>query len=175
MRNVASLIVACVGLAFGTVHASDYKAGSLTVSDAWSPATPKGATIGAGYMQITNTGTTPDRLMSGSSDAAPTFEVHEMKTENGVMKMRPVLGGLEIRPGETVELKPGSFHIMLGGLKKPLTTGEHIKAVLVFEKAGTMNVEYDVRAMGAAPHAGTPGAGMPGMNMQMPGTTMPGR
>ena len=147
-------------LAVVTVHAGDYKVGSLTIADPWSHATPKGATTGAGYMKITNTGTTPDRLISGSSDVAPTFEVHETTMENGVMKMRPVTGGLEIKPGETVELKPGSFHVMFVGLKKPLTKGEHIKAALVFEKAGTVTVEYDVRAMGE-----NSGQSMPGMKM----------
>jgi periplasmic copper chaperone A len=80
--------------------------------------------------------------------------------ENGVMKMRPITGGLEIKPGETVEFKPGSFHVMFVGLKKPLIKGEHIKAALVFEKAGKVNVEYDVRAMGE-----NPGQSMPGMKM----------
>jgi copper(I)-binding protein len=153
---LASLLV----LAVAPAHAGDYTVGSLTIADPWSRATPKGATTGAGYMKITNKGTTADRLISGSSDVAPTLEVHETTTENGVMKMRPITGGLEIKPGETVELKPGSFHIMFVGLKKPLTKGGHIKATLVFEKAGTVNVEYDVRAMGE-----NPGQGMPGMKM----------
>ena len=114
-------------------------------------------------MKITNAGTTPDRLIGGSSDIAPKFELHEMKIDNGVMKMRPVQGGLEIKPGETVELRPESFHVMFVGLKKSLTAGEHIKAALVFEKAGTVNVEYDVLAMGVEPSHDMPS--MPGMKM----------
>jgi copper(I)-binding protein len=156
MRNITPLIVAFLGLALPAAHASDFKVGSLSVVDPWSRATPKGATVGAGYMKIVNSGTTPDRLISGSSDIAPKFELHEMKTENGVMKMRPVPGGLEIRPGATVELKPDSFHIMFVGLTKPLLAGESFKAALVFEKAGTVN-EYDVLAMGAAPGHDMPG------------------
>jgi hypothetical protein len=85
-----------------------------------------------------------------------------MKMENGVAKMRPITGGLEIKPGDTVELKPGSLHVMFVGLKKPLTAGEHIKATLVFEKAGKVNVEYDVMAMGAEPAHDMPGMQMPG-------------
>jgi periplasmic copper chaperone A len=160
MRQINFLFAAAL-LAVATAYARDYKVGSLNIADPWSRATPKGATIGAGYMKITNTGTTPDRLISGSADVAPTFEVHEMTMDNGVAKMRPIKGGLEIKPGETVELKPGSFHVMFVGLKKPLTTGDHIKAALVFEKAGTVNVEYDVLAMGAEPSHD-----MPGMKMQ---------
>ncbi len=79
---------------------------------------------------------------------------------DGVARMRPIKEGLEIKPGETVELKPGSFHVMFVGLKKPLGAGDHIKATLVFEKAGKVDVEYDVIAMGAAP-----GKDMPGMKM----------
>jgi hypothetical protein len=75
--------------------------------------------------------------------------------------MRPVQGGLEIKPGETVELKPGSYHLMLVGLKKPLSPGEHVNGTLIFEKAGSVSVEFDVRAMGASS-----GNDMPGMQMQ---------
>ena len=163
MRPPSLLVASLAMLAVATAYARDYKAGSLDIADPWSRATPKGASVAAGYMKITNTGTAPDRLISGSSDVAPTFEVHEMTMDNGVAKMRPVKGGLEIKPGETVELKPGSFHVMFVGLKKPLESGEHIKATLVFEKAGKVNVEYDVRAMGAM--GGEPG-NMPGMKMQ---------
>jgi copper(I)-binding protein len=151
MRKTTLLIAGFLSLATATGYARDYKVGSLNIADPWSRATPKGATVGAGYMKITNTGTTPDRLISGSADVAPTFEVHEMTMDNGVAKMRPIKGGLEIKPGETIELKPGSFHVMFVGLKKPLTAGDHIKAALLFEKAGTVNVEYDVRAMAAEP------------------------
>jgi copper(I)-binding protein len=164
MRRTALLLAGLIGLTVTTAHAGDYKAGSLDIVDPWSRATPKGASVAAGYMKITNTGSAPDRLLSGSSDVAPTFEVHEMTMEKDVAKMRPVKGGLEIKPGETVELKPGSFHVMFVGLKKPLAPGDHVKATLVFEKAGKVDVEYDVRAMGATP-AGK--ESMPGM--QMPG------
>jgi periplasmic copper chaperone A len=161
MRRSTLLIAGFLSLAAATAHARDYKVGSLDIVDPWSRATPKGATVGAGYMKITNTGATPDRLISGTADVAPTFEVHEMTMDNGVAKMRPIKGGLEIKPGETVELKPGSFHVMFVGLKKPLTMGDHIKTTLVFEKAGTVNVEYDVLAMGAEPSHD-----MPSMKMQ---------
>jgi copper(I)-binding protein len=160
MRLLAFFFVTVFGLTV-TAHARDYKAGSLDIADLWSRATPKGSSVAAGYMKIKNTGSTPDRLVSGSSDIASKFEVHEMMMENGVAKMRPVKGGLEIKPGDTVELKPGSFHVMFVDLKAPLAAGDHIKATLLFEKAGAVNVEYDVRAMGAEP-----AHDMPGMKMQ---------
>jgi periplasmic copper chaperone A len=161
MRLLAFLVSGLLGIMLTIAQARDYKAGSIDIADPWSRATPKGASVAAGYLKITNNGTAPDRLISGSSDIAPTFEVHEMSMENGVAKMRPVKGGLEIKPGETVELKPGSFHVMFVGLKKPLEPGEHVKGTLVFEKAGSVGIEFDVRAMGASP-----GNNMPGMQMQ---------
>jgi copper(I)-binding protein len=160
MRPISFFFIAAFGLVVTAANAGDYNAGSLDISNPWSRAIPKGSNVAAGYMKIKNRGSTPDRLISGSSDVASKFETHEMRMENGVAKMRPVTGGLEIKPGETVELKPGSFHVMFVGLKKPLSAGDHFKATLVFEKAGTVSVDYDVLAMGSEP-----GGSMPGMKM----------
>jgi copper(I)-binding protein len=162
MRPIAFVLTAALGLTVAAASAGDYKAGSLDISNPWSRATPKGSSVAAGYVKITNSGSVPDRLIGGSSDVASKFEVHEMRMENGVAKMRPVTGGLEIKPGETVELKPGSFHIMFVGLKKPLSAADHFKGTLVFEKAGTVNVDYDVRAMGSDGGGAMPGMKMPG-------------
>jgi hypothetical protein len=162
MRPIAFFITAAFGLAVTVASAGDYMAGSLDISDPWSRATPKGSSVAAGYMKITNNGSVPDRLIGGSSDVASKFEVHEMKMEDGVAKMRPIKGGLEIKPGETVELKPGSFHVMFVDLKKPLSAGDHFKATLAFEKAGTVSVDYDVHAMGSEPGGSMPGMKMPG-------------
>ena len=144
--------------------AADIHAGSLDISGPYSRATPQGASIAAGYLTIKNTGAAADRLISGSSDAAAKFEVHEMSMDNGVMKMRPIKGGLEIKPGETVELKPQGLHIMFVGLKKPLKQGDHVKATLEFEKAGKVDVDFDVTGMGG-PAPGQKGHDVPGMKM----------
>jgi copper(I)-binding protein len=161
MRITSLFASGLLGLLVATAHAADYKAGSVVIADPWSRATPKGASVAGGYMKITNTGTTPDRLVAGSSEVASGFAVHEMSMAGGVAKMRPVQGGLEIKPGETVELKPGSYHVMFTGLNKPLRAGEHFGATLTFEKAGKVDVNYDVRAAGA-----TAGKEMPRMNMR---------
>lgn len=141
-----------IGLAFLLVATSavaeDYKLGSLEVTDPWARATPKGAKTGAEYVKIHNAGAESDRLVGASSEAAGNVEVHEMTMDHGVMKMRPVAGGLEIKPGETVELKPGALHLMLTDLKKPLVRGEQIKGTLTFEKAGTVELNYTVRGVG---------------------------
>ena len=141
-------------LLFATIATSataeDYKVGNLQISQPWSRATPKGAAVAGGYLKITNTGTTPDRLLGGSTDIAKGLEVHEMSMDGGVMKMRQLKDGLTIAPGVTVELKPGSYHIMLVNLTRPLAKGERIKASLNFEKAGKADVEFAVEAIGAS-------------------------
>jgi len=100
-------------------------------------------------MTITNTGNVPDRLLGGSSDASSHFEIHAMSMENGVMKMRPLEKGLEIKPGQTVEFKPGGYHVMFVGLKAPFEEGQHVMATLEFEKAGNIAVDFAVRGIGA--------------------------
>jgi copper(I)-binding protein len=142
-------LAAALVLMAGPVLAETYKVGAIEIEQPWARATPKGATIGAGYMKITNTGTEPDRLVGGSVPFAQRFEVHSMTMEQGVMKMREVKDGLEIKPGETVELKPGGYHVMFVNLKQPLKQGERVKVTLDFAKAGTVEVEYPVEAVGA--------------------------
>ena len=156
MRRSLSIRLAVLAAAVAAVlhgrdaAAADFSIGSIQIGNPWTRATPKGADIAGAYMTLSNKGTAPDRLIGGSSPVAGRFELHLMTVEDGVMKMRPVDGGLEIKPGTTVELKPGSFHIMLMGLKQPLEKGQKVKGTLVFEKAGTVEIEYAVEALGAS-------------------------
>jgi uncharacterized protein YcnI len=126
------------------------KAGALTIEQPWTRATPGGAKVGGGYVRITNTGQTPDRLIGGSFTGAGWVEVHDMSMDGDVMRMKPVGDGLEIKPGSTVELKPGGTHIMFMDLKDKLTEGQTVGGTLVFEKAGTVAVEYTVGPIGGA-------------------------
>jgi periplasmic copper chaperone A len=146
-------------------QAADYDVGSIHISQPWSRATPKGASAGASYMTITNKGSTPDRVSCVSSDASAECQIHTMTMDNGVMKMRPVEGGLEILPGQTITLKPGGFHMMLLDLKHPLEAGSSVKATLKFDHAGTVDVDYPVAAIGAP----APGAADAGGSMMMGG------
>jgi copper(I)-binding protein len=140
--------------------AMDYDLGPLHIAQPWARATPKGASVAGGYMKITNKGTAPDRLVGGSASFAGRFEIHEMTMDQGVMRMRPLAKGLEIKPGQTVELKPGSFHVMFMDLKAPLEKGQNVKVTLEFEKAGKVDVEYTVEAIGASSAGhGPPAAG----------------
>jgi copper(I)-binding protein len=126
-----------------------YRAGPIVVETPWSRATPGGAKVAGGYMRITNTGSEPDRLVGGSTVVAERFEVHRSTVANGVARMEPVTGGLEIAPGHTVELKPGTMHAMFVGLKQGLKPGDTVRGMLVFEKAGVLKVEYQVGGIGA--------------------------
>jgi periplasmic copper chaperone A len=131
--------------------AHDYKFGALEIGHPWSRATPPTAPTGGGYLSVKNTGTESDHLVSASSPAAGAVQVHDMKMEGNVMRMRPLDGPLEIKPGETVTLAPGGMHLMMMGLKEPLKQGERVPLTLVFEKAGKIDVELAVEAMGATP------------------------
>jgi len=165
--NRILLIAAVLGLMAVPAQAADVMAGPLKISAPWARATPKGASVGGGYLTITNTGTVSDHLVGGSTDVASRFEVHEMKMDNGIMKMRPVTGGIEIKSGQTVQLNPSGYHLMLVGLKEQLKQGDHFKATLEFEKVGKVNVDFTVEGPGAT-HGGDDGGAMPGMGgMQM--------
>jgi len=151
IATLAALLFAiAASLPASTASARDYKLGALEISSPWSRATPRGADTGAGYLTIRNTGTTPDRLISAALTAAATVQIHEMTMDNGVMRMRPLANGLEIKPGESVTLRPNGFHVMFMGLKAPLVKGQTVAGSLTFEKAGTIDVEFAVEAMGSS-------------------------
>jgi copper(I)-binding protein len=147
------LVAAALLLAVSAALAHDYKAGAITINHPWARATPHGAAVGAGYFTITNAGPTADRLVGATAAAADHVEVHEMSMVDGVMRMRPVQGGVEIKPGQTVEFKSNAFHLMMIDLKQPLQQGQGIKGALTFEKAGTVEVEFAVEGIGGPARA----------------------
>jgi copper(I)-binding protein len=153
------LLAAILAMGAHAALAHEYKKGSLEIKHPWARATPKGAAVAGGYLTIVNTGANADRLVSFSSPVAGRFEIHEMRMNDGVMQMRPLPNGIEIKPGATVELKPGSYHLMFMQLKEPFEQGKRVKGTLVFEKAGPIEVEYTVEAIGASPGADHGGHG----------------
>jgi len=148
--RLLSLIAVAAALA-SPVWAADYKLGPLEIDQPWARATAPTAKTGGGFVTITNKGTTPDRLIAVRSAASDKVEVHEMKMDGNVMRMRELDKGLEIPPGTTVTLKPGGFHIMFMELKAPFAKDAKVPATLVFEKAGSIDVDLLVQAMGAQP------------------------
>lgn len=121
--------------------------GAIRIEHPWSRATPAGATTGAAYMTIENGSNAEDRLTGATSDVAATTEIHEMKMADGVMKMRAVTDGLAVPAHGSVALKPGGYHVMLIGLKKPLKAGETVVLTLDFAKAGKVDVSAPVMDM----------------------------
>jgi copper(I)-binding protein len=153
MRSFAVLASVVVALAASAVaHAADIEA-----RGAWIRTTPPGAATAAGYVTLTNHGLS-DRLMGGRTAAASAVQVHEMSMAGGVMRMRPMPGGLAIGASQTVRLAPTGDHLMLIGLKRPLKAGQHVRVVLSFQRAGDIAVDFAVRD-------GEVAAGMGGMHM----------
>ncbi|RWA99910.1 copper chaperone PCu(A)C [Mesorhizobium sp.] len=145
--GIAVLILALLFVSAHAVFAHEFKVGDLKIVHPWSRATPPGAKVAGGYFTVTNTGSSPDRLLSISSDISAKAELHEMGVKDGVMTMRPV-SGLEIPAGGKVALAPGGYHLMFIGLKQQPKQGETFSAALTFEKAGTVAVEFTVEGMG---------------------------
>jgi copper(I)-binding protein len=132
--------------------------GALKIEAAWMREPPGGARVAGGYLRITNTGTASDRLVSGSAPFAGRLELHEMAMVNNVMQMRELAAGIEIKPGQTIELKPGGLHLMYMDLKDAPKAGETRKTTLVFEKAGTLELSTPVMPRNHQP-AGSKGHG----------------
>ncbi len=145
-RLTLAALLATVALA---AQARDYKLGALEIVNPWTRATPASAPSGGGFLVITNTGKTADRLIAVKSQTSGKVEIHEMKMDGNVMRMRELEKGLEIPPGGSVELKPGGYHIMFMGLKAPFEKDTRVPATLVFEKAGSIDVELSVVPLGA--------------------------
>jgi len=127
--------------------AEGIKFGDLMIMQPTLRATAPGAKVGAGYVSITNNGTVAERLVGGGAEFAGKLEVHEMKMENQVMKMKQLADGLKIPAGATVNLKPGGNHLMFMQLKTALKAGDHHKAVLVFEKSGRREFTFTVKSI----------------------------
>lgn len=157
MHRTARSLIALAGFAAAvvasTASAHDYTQGSLHIAHPWSRATPHGAVVAAGYVVVENRGPAADRLVSVSvpADVAGRAEIHEMAMQDGVMKMRPLPRGIEIAPGFTAKIEPGGLHLMFLDLKRPLVKGDRFKGTFSFERAGSVEVEFVVEAMGGAP------------------------
>ena len=128
--------------------AHEYKIGNLKILHPYIIETPPGAKIAGGYMRIVNTGNQTDHLSLVTVDFAKVAEIHEMKTENNVIKMRKIKGGLEISAKDFTELKHKGYHIMFMNLLKPMIRGETHEGTLYFEKAGNVKVIFTIEKMG---------------------------
>ncbi|HEY0664390.1 MAG TPA: copper chaperone PCu(A)C [Thiobacillaceae bacterium] len=140
-------LVAAVLLASASLPAW---AANVSVTDAWARATMPGQKVSGAYMQICSDADA--RLVGASSPAVPRVEIHEMKMDGDVMRMREVQA-IDLPRGKTVSLAPGGYHIMLMNLTQPIAAGDVIPLTLVFEADGkrqTVEVKAEARSpMGA--------------------------
>jgi len=97
-----------------------------------------------GAMAIVNNGTEAERLIGIESDIAARNEVHESKVDAAGVGTMVHVDAVEIPPGQNVNLEHGGYHVMFMGLKGPLTEGEMHKATLIFERAGRVEVEFQI-------------------------------
>jgi len=153
LKTSLSLALAVAGATLflqpSIARAADIIVGDLVISKPWTRVTPPGAKVAGGFVTITNNGKAADRLIGGTAEIAGHMEIHEMTMDGGIMKMHEVAGGLEIKPGETVELKPGSYHVMFMDLKAAPVEGTPVKGTLKFKNAGETKLAYDVAPLGA--------------------------
>ena len=148
LHLVGSASLACLAFA---AAAHSFRLGDIDIGHPYARPTRVGQPVGAGYLTLTNKGA-PDRLLSVSSVVAASLELHTMAMEGNVMRMRP-LDAIELATGQTVELKPGGYHVMLMGLKAPLKAGDQFPLTLKFEKAGEVVVTVHVEAPKPQPDA----------------------
>ena len=152
-RVVVALAAAVVAGAAAAAPAPTLPEPTLRVVDAFARAMPPGARTAGAYFTIENRGTTEDRLVGATSPRASAVELHSMRDDAGVMRMRSV-PAIPVRPGETVRLAPNGLHLMLIDPKPPLKEGEHIPLTLRFEHAGNVGADVVVQSIGAgAGHA----------------------
>lgn len=148
MKAIRSFVLtALLAVVSGAAMASD-----VNVKAIWVRGTVPGQKVTGAFMEVTST--SGAALVGVSSPAAGIVEIHEMKMEGGVMKMRAVTR-LELPAGQTVKLAPGGYHVMLMDLKRALKTGEFIPLILTVEgkdkRTETIEVKGEIRDLTAMP------------------------
>ena len=154
----AAALLALAALFASSARAHDYAQGAIRIEHPYARATAGGQRTGGAYLALVNGGAAGDRLVAASTEVAAATELHEMRMEGDVMRMRQ-LDAIELPAASRVELAPGRLHLMLVGLKSPLKAGDRFPMTLRFEKAGELTVQVHVEAPAAAaasrpaPHA----------------------
>lgn len=124
--------------------------GGVEARDAWVRATAPGASVGAAYLKLENrSGQTVQLLPSAASSVSARVELHETRSDGGMMGMRHLDHALPIAPGQTADIKPGGLHLMLVGLQAPLKVGDQVQLALALADGRTLSVNAPV--LDAAP------------------------
>ncbi len=148
MKKILCLMAMLAGLSACGGDAGPQRADGLVVEAPWSRAVPPLAPVAAGYMTLRNGAAVDDRLVEVRSEAAARVEIHEVRHEDGMARMRPLADGVPVAAGATVEFRPGGYHLMFITPGEQFVAGAQVPATLVFERAGEVAVEFEVRALG---------------------------
>jgi periplasmic copper chaperone A len=132
----------------GQRHVQTSGLNPITVEHPWARATPGGAMTGAAYMTLINSGDTADQLLGATTPVAEKVQFHKETEENGVARMRE-MHAVDLEPGTKIIFKPGEMHMMIVGLKQPLTEGQAFQLTLQFEKADDIEVTVPIEKVGA--------------------------
>lgn len=143
-----TVLAFALGLLSGNASAHGFNAGTIEIVHPFVRATPPGAKTGAGYLILRNTGTDPDRLIGIETGIAERVTFHRTVVEGGMAKMLPIEGGLEIPGGGEYQLGLDGSHAMLEGLSAPIGLGQLIEGTLIFEKAGRVEITFEVEPAG---------------------------
>jgi len=145
MKKIAIFVISLV-LIMSTLAACQPKpeGPQIEISGVWGRPSPRKAGNGAAYMLIENNGSEDDRVIAAYSDVSEVVELHDMTMDDGVMKMFMV-EAYEVPAGGSVELMPGSKHVMFIGLHEKLEVGQVVTVELEFEKSGMKTVEVEIR------------------------------
>ncbi len=154
MRFILSAALAAMALAAISIQAPAFaedpvSGGDLRIMHPWARASAGHGKSGAAFMTIANTGGADDKLVAASTANAKKTEIHETTMEDGIMKMRMLMGGLTIPAGGEVALKPMGPHVMLMGVTEKLVEGETLVLTLTFEKAGSVEFAVPIAGPGA--------------------------
>ena len=154
----APLLAASCIFSVACATAAEAGPAPVKVENPWLRASVPGQKASGGFMVLT--AQRPLKLVGVESPAAAVAEVHEMKMDGDVMKMRAV-PALDLPAGKTVELKPGGYHVMLLDLKAPLVKDTQVPLTLIFKDAqgAGSRLQLQVPVRMAAPGAAVDGHG----------------
>jgi hypothetical protein len=176
----ALLLVSAPVLAHeGVIHTGcptgqSFTAGGITVTGAFTRATPKAAQSAGAYLSISNSGAEADTLTGASSEAATDIALHLMKMNGNVMEMLAVEGGLTIPAGGSASLDPMGYHLMMTGMGQQFVEGQCVEMTLHFAKAGDLPIELNVGSFSqATPPASSGVSVMSSGAMDMSSMSMP--
>lgn len=155
LTKFLAAIAVCLSTAIAPTHVSAQSTtqstgrplhpGDIEINDPWSRPLPPVSTNGAAYLTLVNHAMNADRLIAGSSPIAERVEFHKHVHSGSVMKMQRI-EVVDIGAHDAVTMAPGGMHVMLLGLKKPLSAGDSFPLTLTFDKAGTTTVTVKVEA-----------------------------